>query len=85
MIDGITALHQKLDPSMLAITAPAGAPEGDPWFVLAISLLGLVGVAVQPHVMTATASGKTEMVARVGMCYGNFIKRFLTIAWPSRA
>jgi Na+/proline symporter len=46
-----------------------------------MSILGLVGVVVQPHVMTATASGKTETEARVGMVCGNFIKRLLTIAW----
>ena len=46
-----------------------------------MSILGLVGVVVQPHVMTATGSGKTETEARVGMVYGNFIKRLLTIAW----
>ena len=31
--------------------------------------------------MNATGSGKTELEARVGMCYGNFIKRLLTMAW----
>ena len=39
-----------------------------------MSVLGLVGFVVQPHVMTATGSGKTETEARVGMVYGNFIK-----------
>ena len=66
---------------MFSITAPQGAKEGDPWFVVTMSVLGLVGVVVQPHVMTATGSGKTETEARVGMVYGNFIKRLLTIAW----
>ncbi|MCS6862746.1 MAG: hypothetical protein NZT92_20770, partial [Abditibacteriales bacterium] len=80
-IGGMSALHQKLDPTMLSITAPAGAKEGDPWFVIAMSILSLVGIVAQPHVMSATGSGKTELEARVGMCYGNFIKRFLTIAW----
>jgi Na+/proline symporter len=80
-IGGMSALHQKLEPAMLSITAPVGAKEGDPWFVIAMSILSLVGIVAQPHVMSATGSGKTEMEARVGMCYGNFIKRFLTIAW----
>ena len=52
-----------------------------PGSCVAMSVLGLVGVVVQPHVMTATGSGKTETEARVGMVYGNFIKRLLTIAW----
>jgi Na+/proline symporter len=81
LIGGWDGLAGRLDPAMLSITAPLGAKEGDPAFVVAMSLLGLVGVVVQPHVMSATGSGRTEMEARVGMCYGNFIKRLLTIAW----
>lgn len=81
VIGGMSALHEKLPATMLSITAPAGASEGSLDFVLAMSLLGLVGIVVQPHVMTANGSGKTELEARIGMCFGNFIKRFLTIAW----
>ena len=80
-VGGLSGLHDRLGPAMFAITAPAGAHEGDPWFVVTMSVLGLVGFVVQPHVMTATGSGKTETEARVGMVYGNFIKRVLTIAW----
>jgi len=80
-IGGLEGLHAGLPAEMFAITAPAGSKEGDPWAVVALSVLGLVGIVVQPHVMSATGSGKTETEARVGMCYGNFIKRLLTIAW----
>lgn len=80
-VGGAEGLRATLDPSMFLVTAPAGSKEGDPWFVLSMSILGLAGIVVQPHVMSATGSGKTEMEARVGMCYGNFIKRLLTIAW----
>ena len=80
-IGGMAALEAELGAERLAVTAPQGAPEGDAMFVLAMSLLGLVGIVAQPHVMTANGSGKSETEARVGMCYGNFIKRFLTIAW----
>ena len=81
MVGGLAGLHEQLQPAMFAMTAAAGMDEGDPWFVLAMSALGLAGVVVQPHVMTATASGRAETDARVGMTYGNFIKRLLTIAW----
>ncbi len=81
VVGGLAGLHDKLAPAMFAITAPRGSREGDPWFVLTMSVLGLVGFIVQPHVMTSTGSGKTETEARVGMVYGNFIKRVLTIAW----
>ena len=81
VVGGLPSLREKIAPSFFSITAPHGAPEGDPWFVFTMSILGLVGVVVQPHVMTATGSGRTETEARVGMVYGNFIKRLLTIAW----
>lgn len=80
-VGGLAGLHEQLPAAMFSITAPAGMSEGDPWFVLAMSALGLVGILAQPHVMAATASGRTETEARVGMTYGNFIKRLLTIAW----
>ena len=80
-IGGFSALHEKLGPEMMSITAPDGALEGHLGFIIAMSLLGLTGVVVQPHVMNATGSGKTELESRVGMTYGNFIKRVLTIAW----
>lgn len=81
VIGGMAELQTSLVPGFMSVLAPAGAKEGHPLFVVAMSLLGLVGIVAQPHVMTSTGSGKTEMEARVGMCYGNFIKRFLTIAW----
>lgn len=81
VIGGMPELQNHLAPGFMSVLAPAGAREGDPLFVLSMSLLGLVGIVAQPHVMTSSGSGKTETEARVGMCYGNFIKRFLTIAW----
>jgi Na+/proline symporter len=80
-VGGFSALHEKLAPAMFSIAAPAGAKEGDVVFILAVSLLGLAGIVAQPHVITSKGSGKTETEARVGMCYGNFIKRLLTVAW----
>jgi Na+/proline symporter len=81
VVGGFSALHEKLPAAMFSIAAPAGAREGDVVFILATSLLGLAGIVAQPHVMTSNGSGKTETEARVGMCYGNFIKRLLTVAW----
>ncbi|MFO1021675.1 MAG: hypothetical protein U0903_13405 [Planctomycetales bacterium] len=81
LIGGMSTVQKTLGPEMLSITAPAKALEGNIWFVLSMSVLGLVGIVVQPHIMTASGAGKSEWEARVGMCFGNFIKRFLTIAW----
>jgi Na+/proline symporter len=81
MVGGLSGLHEKLPAAMFSITAAPGMNEGDPWFVIAMSALALTGIVAQPHVMAATGSGRAETEARVGMTYGNFIKRLLTIAW----
>lgn len=81
LVGGMSQVQKTLGPEMMSITAPPNSPEGDMSFVISMSLLGLVGIVVQPHIMTASGSAKTEWEARIGMCFGNFIKRFLTIAW----
>jgi Na+/proline symporter len=52
-----------------------------PFYILMLSLNGLIGIVVQPHIMGVCGAGKTEMEGRVGFTFGNFIKRFCTIAW----
>ena len=51
------------------------------FYVVMLSLTGLAGIAVQPHVMGVCGAGKTEMEGRFGFTAGNFIKRLCTIAW----
>src|SRR5437868_5726346 len=54
LVGGLSGLHEKLGPGMFAITAPPGAREGDPWFVVRMSAWGLLGCAVEPHVGICT-------------------------------
>ncbi len=51
------------------------------FYVIALSMTGLVGIVVQPHIMGVCGAGKTEFEGRFGFTVGNFIKRFCTIAW----
>jgi len=57
------------------------SPEIGVFFILVISLNGLIGYGTQPHTMSLCAAGKSEMEARIGMTYGMFMKRFCTVAW----
>lgn len=88
---GFEALHQGV-PTMsgeeiLSVTVDESFAEKtgqEPmtlFFVMMLSLGGLVGIVVQPHIMGVCGAGKTEMEGRVGFTFGNFIKRFCTIAW----
>ncbi len=51
------------------------------FYVFMLSLTALSGIVVQPHIMAVCGAGKTEMEGRVGFTFGNFLKRFCTIAW----
>ena len=66
------------DPSIFSIVAPS---EITIFYVIIISLNGLIGWVTAPHSMTMCAAGKTEMEARVGLVGGLFLKRIVTISW----
>jgi Na+/proline symporter len=42
---------------------------------------GLVGIMAQPHMLATVGTGKDERTCRVGMFYGNFVKRVCTVGW----
>jgi hypothetical protein len=46
-----------------------------------LTLNGLVGIMAQPHILASVGTGRTERACRIGMTYGNFMKRFCTIGW----
>ncbi len=51
-------------------------------FVIAfLSFNSMVGIVAQSQVMATTSAGKTEWEGRVGMTYGNFLKRICTLGW----
>ena len=76
-LDGIRAAIPNPD-EMFSLVAPG---EIGLFYIVVIAFNGLVGIVTQPHTMGNCAAGKTEMEGRVGWMFGNFIKRFCTIAW----
>lgn len=51
------------------------------FYVCMLSLTALTGIVVQPHIMGVCGAGKTEFEGRFGFTFGNFLKRFCTLAW----
>jgi len=76
-LDGIRDTIPKAK-EMFSLIAPG---EIGFFYVVMISLNGLVGIVTQPHTMGNCAAGRTEMEGRVGWMCGNFIKRVCTVAW----
>ncbi len=66
------------DPNMLSLVAPGKVTL---FFVIMMGIQALVGIVAQPFIMGICGAGKTEYEGRVGMMFGNFLKRACTIAW----
>jgi Na+/proline symporter len=78
VVGGITGMKQSLEPYMFSLATPRGV---GPWFILMLTLNGLIGIVAQPHLMASVGTGKDERACRVGFVYGNFVKRFCTVGW----
>jgi Na+/proline symporter len=78
VVGGMAGMKQALDPYRFSLSTPRGI---GPWFILMLTLNGLVGITAQPHLMAAVGTGKDERACRVGFMYGTFTKRFCTIGW----
>lgn len=88
---GFAALHQGIPGTtgeeMLSLTLDAEYAKKlnkEPitiFYVVMLSLTGLLGIVTQPHIMGVCGAGKTEFEGRFGFTFGNFLKRFCTIAW----
>lgn len=81
-IGGIHVLHEKVNAVTSYDFFSLVTPEGITVFwVLMIVVNGMINWAVQPHIIPSSTANRTEMDARIGVTYGNFIKRFCTVAW----
>lgn len=83
---GFTILHKRVPAEYFDIlTSPKGG-EFPLHYILAITLLNLLGIVCQPHfIATGGGSAKTEFNARFGLVAGNILKRFCTIGWALTA
>lgn len=78
-VGGMKGIQQAIEnPQMLSLVVPE---EIGFFYIAVISFNALVGIVTQPHAMGNCAAGKTEMEGRMGLMFGNMIKRLCTIPW----
>ena len=77
-VGGFTGMRETLEPAMLSMVTPGDVGV---FTILMLTINGLIGIVSQPHMLAAIGTGKDERTCRVGMAYGNFIKRFCTVGW----
>jgi Na+/proline symporter len=93
LVGGFAGLHTgaaelaEVRPGMLdlvlsqQVADTMGKPPITMFYVFMLSITALAGIVVQPHIMGVCGAGKTEFEGRFGFTFGNFIKRFCTVAW----
>jgi Na+/proline symporter len=78
LVGGYEGMKRTLPPFSFSLATPR---EIGPWFILMLTINGLIGIMAQPHMMAAVGTGKDERACRTGFFYGNFVKRVCTVGW----
>ncbi len=86
LIDGFRIMHERVSADNFQLFSGPSSGEFTLPYIVSLSLLGLVGIVVQPHfIATGGGSAKTEDEARIGLVVGNFLKRLCTVGWALTA
>jgi Na+/proline symporter len=78
VVGGLDGMQASLEPFRFSLATPSGI---GPWVIAMLTVNGLVGIMAQPHQLAAVGTGKDERTCRIGMLYGNMIKRVCTVGW----
>ncbi len=82
ILAGFEVMHDRLPEQYFRMLDTPQGGEFPLHYIVAITVLNLVGVVVQPHfIATGGGSAKSETAARVGLVAGNFMKRLCTVGW----
>lgn len=77
-VGGMGGMKQTLPVHDFSLATPK---EIGPWFIVMLTLNGIIGIMAQPHIMAAVGTGKDEYTCRVGFFHGTWAKRLCTIGW----
>lgn len=77
-VGGLSGIRQALPASSLSLATPKGIGL---WFILMLTINGIIGIMAQPHMMAAVGTGKDEYACRVGFFHGTLTKRICTVGW----
>ena len=79
-------LHNNLPSEYFDIFGSPYASDFTWYYVLALVIMNLIGIVVQPHnLSTGGGSAKDELSGRTGYMVGNLLKRFCTLLWSFTA
>ena len=77
-VGGLAGMKASLPPFHFSLSTPSGI---GPWVIAMLTVNGLVGIMAQPHMLATVGTGRDERTCRLGMLFGNFVKRVCTVGW----
>jgi Na+/proline symporter len=78
VVGGLDGMQAAMEPFRFSLATPSGI---GPWVIVMLTINGLVGIMAQPHQLAAVGTGRDERTCRVGMFFGNYVKRVCTVGW----
>jgi Na+/proline symporter len=78
VVGGLDGMKASLEPFRFSLATPSGIT---PWVIAMLTINGLVGIMAQPHQLATVGTGRDERTCRIGMVYGNMVKRVCTVGW----
>ncbi len=79
--DSLATIHHQLPEWYFDIFGSASTLDFTWYYIVSISVLIAVNVAVQANQLNAIGAAKDEITARIGFTTGSFLKRFCTVLW----
>ncbi|MCP4378178.1 MAG: sodium:solute symporter family protein [bacterium] len=77
----LTTIHARLPDSYFDVFGSPHAVDFTWYYIIALSLMALLTVIVQPNMLVTSGSARDEYAARYGFVVGSFMKRFCTVLW----
>ncbi len=78
VVGGLDGMKASMAPFRFSLATPSGL---GPWVIAMLTINGLVGIMAQPHMLATVGTGRDERTCRIGMLFGNFVKRVCTVGW----
>jgi Na+/proline symporter len=78
VVGGLAGMKSSLEPFRFSLATPSGI---GPWMIAMLTVNGLIGIMAQPHMPATVGTGRDERTCRIGMLFGNMIKRVCTVGW----
>ncbi|MBD3385660.1 sodium:solute symporter family protein [candidate division KSB1 bacterium] len=85
MLDGFKIMHERLPESFFDIFGSITTIDFTWYYIIAVSIMAAINVAVQANQMTVNAAARDEFAARFGFVSGAILKRFFTVLWGAFA